>query len=911
MKSGKVFLSILYLLLYSTFSTANLSPAIVDQAEKGINTSVTLLKMLEDLAKWASKPEEGTKTIQKVLKIFDKLGKFASSLGFFGALVSFIFAFIPKQNPVLEFMKVQFSEVNRKLDSIALQLKILSEEMEWAAYASVYSGDENNIKNAWTKLREFIDSAAQAKTEEEKMRLAERFTTFYETTGTESSVYNFHRYLTESNPASLNQNLLVLVTQKSKGDFKTLVQFTSYFTSLMVTGLQLNLYYYALKGYNGELKAKEAVTQLSNVQEKIQDVFFECVDYFELWAEKDVQQIGNDPLPDNIHLAYSIKKYLDQKFIWHEWTVIVHDRKDGEERTNGNSIKVIAQEKVVIHLLHREKGFTVKGGIKTQMEEEWSGKGKLCEDKISLWPIIFQSTAMKHVEYIHEPSDFAQSLDNQLVKLTCPNKAIPTQTGLIYTDYITFTVYLKSQELVENNSCSGMNCHSGECRQIKDTSSGICKCEKMFYGPTCEESVQNDIDFASMESKLIGITFQPVPDLTTIYFDLKEMKEYVGALLETLRQDIQWTQLFVKYIDVIEKFRYLSKVHNFLKKESIPQDQYVSEVEALFIEGNTFSYMLHKFDLMMQGTGFGDRANILDVLRQSLLKEPDQSQSNPITACSKSYCERVDYFVRIMFAMEQEAVLGWYTYLLIKQETQKPVTTEELQLGPKNLQHMVQASPHMRSNDYLIHLYEDYVSEQWRRFNRNGCGSLKAELLSNTYCEKPYHSTDQQKVPLTCNNDYQPFPETELCSNGSWSVLPVCYTHPQKGNTLCTSQNGATVCTASCHEGWSSADGQTLYTHTCTKQPCPSVTPKACDRCTNDRACGHSEVCHNGKCVDGCSAFHCGVNAQCSTTNHVQSCSCVSPWILWEGHDAKSHGCRYQNLKWVPRTESDAIPQRM
>ncbi|KAJ8245217.1 hypothetical protein COCON_G00235750 [Conger conger] len=222
---------------------------------------------------------------------------------------------------------------------------------------------------------------------------------------------------------------------------------------------------------------------------------------------------------------------------------------------------------------------------------------------------------------------------------------------------------------------------------------------------------------------------------------------------------------------------------------------------------------------------------------------------------------------------------------------------------------MVQGRAHMRSNEYVINLFKEYASQQWTLFNRNGCGPLKAELLSNSYCEKPYHSTDQQEVPLSCQNDYQPFPETEQCSKGKWRVLPVCYAHPERGSTVCTPEKGATVCTSSCHGGWASANRQTSDTYRCTQQPCPSFTPPACDRCTKDSACGQSEVCRNGECVDGCSVFRCGVNAQCSTTNHVQSCSCVSPWVLWEGHDAHSQGCRYQNLRWVPRSQNDAIPQ--
>ncbi|KAJ8277090.1 hypothetical protein GJAV_G00071370 [Gymnothorax javanicus] len=923
MKSQKMFLSVLYLLVYSSFSTAKLSPALVTQVDKGIDTSVKLAKCMDEIAKWASKAEETEKTIEKVLKVFDALAKLASALSFVGALVGFIFAFIPKYNPVLEFMKVQFSEVNRKLDSITLQISSLAKEMEWAAYASVYSNDENNIKTSWIKLREFIDSAAEAETQQEKTRLAERFTTFYENAGTEKSVYNFYSYLTENNPASLNKNLLVLVTEKSKGNFKTLVQFTSYFTSLMVTGLQLNLYYYMLKGYNRKPKAEEAVSQLTDVRTKIQDILIECADNFEVWAEKDVQEIGTQPLPDKLHLAYRIKEHLEKKFSWYEWTVIVHDKKDAEETTYGNSFKVVAQDKVVIHVLHREKGFTVNEGIKTAMENEWESKEKLCKNRLSTWPAIFQITTMKHVEYIHELSEYDQTVDNAHIKLLCADRIEYVQNQVVYIDWRTFTIYLKSKELAQNDPFSDVNCNKGQCRQIKDASSGMCKCDKMFYGPTCQGSVQDDIDFATIENEVIDILFQPVPDMTTIYYDLQDMKKYAEDAVKTLRQDIQRTQIFVKYIDVIEKFRYLAKVHGFLKNETMTPDEFVSEVQALFTKSSTFLYMLHKFDLMMQGTGFGDKSNILDILRESLLtalRDKDgQTISHSVEACSESYRKKVDYFVRMMFSFEKEAFLGWQRYQL---EQKNLVTSKDLS--------SVSGTQEYRSNkdgDSMA-IFKQYVSQQWSLFNKNGCGPLKAEHLSNMYCEKPYHSTDQQEVPLTCESighfrplggpsrrfppgqhePRQPFPVTVKCSKGRWSALPVCYTDPAGGSTTCATKSGATVCTASCLSGRTFADGQTTDTYRCTTQPCPSFNPRACDRCATNSACGNSEVCSNGKCVDGCSVYSCGVNAQCTTSRHVQSCSCVHPWVVWKNEQPHTEGCRYKDLQWMDRSMHDRIP---
>ena len=124
------FNTILAVLLFSCFFTVTdtvnevqqITTGQVAQIEKGITLTKELLTGLDDVAKLVTKSKEITDTIQKVLKVFDVFGKIASSFGFIGSLVSLIFAFIPKSDPMFNFMKEQFSEVNRKLDSVSLQI---------------------------------------------------------------------------------------------------------------------------------------------------------------------------------------------------------------------------------------------------------------------------------------------------------------------------------------------------------------------------------------------------------------------------------------------------------------------------------------------------------------------------------------------------------------------------------------------------------------------------------------------------------------------------------------------------------------------------------------------------------------------------------------------------------------------
>ncbi|KAK9976657.1 hypothetical protein ABG768_021862 [Culter alburnus] len=863
MATGKTFLTILYLLLYSCFCTAEISMKQVSQVEKGMALSKEFIQRVNDVAEIIS---EKRNTVNKVLQVFSSLGKVAAGFGFIGALISFILAFIPQSNPMFEFMKEQFAEVNRKLDSLSLQISTLQTEMKWTNYASSYGKDENVIKNSWAKLTEFITTAPAASTEEQKTRLAERFTTFYENTGTENSVANFYRYITENNPVSLNKNLLQLVIEKSNGDFNVLVQYSTYFTTLMVSGLKLNVFYYKLKGYNAEVKAKEAVTQLSNTLSAIQDALIECANDFETWAQIDAVKLSTERFSSTEKLATDIKKHLESKFHWFKWIVIAHSKDAENEFIFGQSINFDAQEKTSVHIIHQEKGSVVdqstKGSIKSSLQKEMSSLSSTMQCLTMKEELLskFGAKATTHIHFLHavtKPSDYAQT-DVADIELVCKPEHV------IFRD---FNIFLKGNSL--KSPCSDVNCNHGECKPIKDTTQGFCKCHKMFQGPACEESIQSIIDYAALEGEIDGMVYKPVPDLTAIYYSVKDLKDYTKEIVESVRDDIKWTQIFVKYNLVIEKFRYINALHSQLKNNAITQRHYVSEVGAQFTGGHSFQFYLSGFHDMMMGTGFGVKQNILDMFRMSLVQD-SQSQSGEIKECSKNYSDKIDYFVRYMFALEKEAVLAWSKYLLVTEKSE--------------------------NIDFVRKLFQKYILQQWKLYNNNGCGPLLAADLQNNYCEKSYHSTAGQQVKMKCGGLYKPFPEIAVCSGGKWSALPVCYTEQVNGRVECKSEGGATVCKASCSSGWGSATHPQPAEYKCSQSPCPSFIPHECNDCTHNSVCKDNEVCTRtfGTCRDACLVKPCGVNAKCSSFNHDRSCTCVSPW---KGDPYR--GCRSQDLQWV------------
>lgn len=116
----------------------------------------------------------------------------------------------------------------------------------------------------------------------------------------------------------------------------------------------------------------------------------------------------------------------------------------------------------------------------------------------------FGSNIINHIKFLHvvtKPSDYEQTVNSDIM-LRCPR--LPNRD---------FNIFLKSKDTVGTPKCLEDMCINGECKTIPDTTQGFCKCNKMFHGPTCDDNIQNIIDYAAIESEINGVIYQPVPDL--------------------------------------------------------------------------------------------------------------------------------------------------------------------------------------------------------------------------------------------------------------------------------------------------------------------------------------------------------------------------------------------------------------
>ncbi|XP_059203333.1 cephalotoxin-like protein isoform X2 [Centropristis striata] len=231
-----------------------------------------------------------SKSVKNVMKSLSTIAGLVPGIGtLIVPTVNWILALIPQDDPVLNEVKKGFDKVNRKLDSLSIQISNLATDVEWFNYASVYSQDEVCILNAWKKFIELQDNSPVLKSEEDKLRLAEIFVNYYENTGTEGSVANLFHYLTVSN-TSLIGNLNDLLKKKFKCDIQKIGDYNIHFSTLMWRGMLLNQFYWKLIGFDLLDKETEHTDMIKKVYTAQISTIDYCLDNYEQYLKEDVEK---------------------------------------------------------------------------------------------------------------------------------------------------------------------------------------------------------------------------------------------------------------------------------------------------------------------------------------------------------------------------------------------------------------------------------------------------------------------------------------------------------------------------------------------------------------------------------------------------------------------------------------------
>ncbi|CAI5652728.1 unnamed protein product [Oreochromis niloticus] len=501
-----------------------------DKTEKSLSVvkdSLTVIKDVLDSIK--------TDNIADVLKGISGFASLAPGIGsLVSSIIMLVLVFIPQRDP----LKEGFAEVNRKLDLLSIQISNLATDVEWFNYASVYSQDEVRILNAWKKLTEFRENSGLVKTAEDRLRLAEIFTNYYENTAVEASVANLYHYLTVSS-TSLSGNLNDLLRKKFKCNIGEIGKFNIYFSSLLWRGMVLNQLYWNLIGFNPSDKEAEQTKMFKTVSEaQISAVKF-CLYNYKEYMEKDVEEISKAMNPDNKQaVADQVKKALDKKYNWYNWVVLVHDTGNDKKHIFYN-MQDIPVGKITVAVGYTQKTKEEKKeevineliSCYTQPQTHQISK-KLTEQRVETpcdniaqeiprcSQTVANTSVSQFVKVMHASyKGKIAKVPDALQSSTCLSSNIMPKIGEIHI------YYSRTLPLCTPNPCK----NNGKCEKLLDSNEWLCNCPDGFYGDKCENI------FKINKTPVADIN-HPVPDISTIDNKLVKMESKLEEVLKTIKE---------------------------------------------------------------------------------------------------------------------------------------------------------------------------------------------------------------------------------------------------------------------------------------------------------------------------------------------------------------------------------------
>ncbi|XP_035852926.1 cephalotoxin-like protein [Sander lucioperca] len=436
------------------------------------------------------------------------------------SIVDIVLIFIPQTDPVLK----EFEEVNRKLDLLSIQISNLATDVEWFNYASVYSQDELNILNSWKKFNELLHNSQLVQNEEQKLRLAEIFTNYYENTGTEASVANFYHYLTVKD-TSLSGNLNKLLRKKFKCDFKEICKYNIYFSSLLWKGMVLNQFYWKLIGLDSsEAKHTQMFKNVSRDQISALDY---CLDNHMQYVKEDVKEIRKGLSADNKKvIADEVKKALDKKYNWYNWVVLVYNTNQADYYILYDLTKII-EDTITVAV-----GYTLKSEkiheYKVRKAADVCFKEKSCEIKDKVRGCRYNWSPSHGMGYFTLTfTDYAKATHAAWGEefAVAPAPLLQHDCWWYQSYYRQISIYNSKREDVcfHSDTCS----YKGRCKQLLDFNERVCYCQDGYYGERCEKRIPI--------SNTKAINLPVVPDISTIDTKMKKMENKLDEILNILK----------------------------------------------------------------------------------------------------------------------------------------------------------------------------------------------------------------------------------------------------------------------------------------------------------------------------------------------------------------------------------------
>ncbi|XP_047428226.1 uncharacterized protein LOC124998082 [Mugil cephalus] len=488
----------------------DLDPGTRDKVEKSLETVKDSLALFKDVMEKID--------TTKLTGLMKGIASFASVAPGIGAVVSsfinMVLIFIPQEDVVLTEVKLGFAEVNRKLDSLSIQIANLATDVEWFNYASVYSQDELRILNAWRKFDEFFNKAGV----NDYNQLAELFTNYYEYTQAEASVSNLYHYLTVKS-TSLSRNLNNLLMRKFKCSISEIGKYNLYFSSLLWKGIVLNEVYWKLIGFDSTGKVVEHAQMFKNVYEAQRAAVETCLNNLTQYVTDDAEEIAKKLSPDKTAIANEIKKKLDAKYNWYNWVVLVYDEAQNSNHILFDVIK-IPIDGITVAVAYTAKGQNIdQTGIKETAKRCFENQPCQLETRLQVCRYTWSTPQVGpgSVAFTEQAKVTQVAAREDFVELPVASFRVDCTWGYSTSK---ISIHYSWKMLV----CTPHTCSNGQCKRLLDSNEWLCECQDGYYGDRCEKKIDSNLAEQLRQSL-------PQRSITTTHGKLKSIESKLDQIM--------------------------------------------------------------------------------------------------------------------------------------------------------------------------------------------------------------------------------------------------------------------------------------------------------------------------------------------------------------------------------------------
>ena len=713
-----------------------------------------------------------------------------------GTWFSFISLLFSPESPELKYMKLKFGEINMKLNSITQDLDDIKNIITEESLKTAFIADENNVLNGYKQLQSFFDELQNLNCTDkdiclrERTRIAERYLPYFDISENMENIYRGAM----DNTTIFAKPLIEQIKLSHQCDVPRILRFADGITKLAYKEKQVTMVHEMLSGsvysiaerMNNWLKRMYVLKDFVNLE--IEDCFRNIKSFI-------IKDIRNPKFQSgdltNSDAANQMRLFLEAKYDWLYFVVMAYDIADDDhimEWTVNQYGRFVyypnydngGKRNIIVSFLNKGTyGLEAKDDITDTINYifryYYSNKTDIRYDHSNIVARLQSQgvwSGISSFTILYEQKQFFCSRDpkhyERVLELTRQD--------------LKLIAVLKSTEEITSPTCNISCLNGAPCKNFPFSTTYFCECKHFFYGPRCE--YRSNVTLASNLESMMKQTTK-IPKLTDIYFELHDVRNYIGSSLgniqnaitrlgessaksflelhEDLSQQFQWIGLVTAYGDQIQTLHYYIKL--FEDIGNIKCNEMSTELLALAeaVLGdqrfNGIRRCLHDINNLINGTnGF-----TLTPQEPLLLSYMEHFKSR---ACSQDYKNAIDNVWRQLMLLQHRGYMVWIQALHILKEP----------------------------TEFAIKQFEEYTNRQIETMKKKTC-DLAIPFSENINCSGGYYLNEDIILTTVCKPNYFLLGYANVtCTNIDTSCI-LCNCSPEgSANQECGDQTGQCTC---------------------------------------------------------------------------------------------------------------------